>query len=80
MKGFCVIIPAFKKNAIIPDQLVKSLLGETLIQRAINLSKGLVEKKDIYVVTDSQEISLIAERNKINVKYNNVIKERNIEI
>ena len=70
MKDFCVIIPAFKKNAIIPDQLVKSLVGETLIQRAINLSKGFVEKKDIYVVTDSQEISLIAERNKINVKYN----------
>ena len=43
MKDFCVIIPAFKKNAIIPDQLVKSLLGETLIQRAINLSKGLKE-------------------------------------
>ena len=69
MKDICIIIPAFKKNAIIPDQLVKNLAGKTLIQRAINLSKEILDKKDIYIITDSQEISLIAERNNINFKY-----------
>ena len=69
MKDICIIISAFKKNAIIPDQLVKNLAGETLIQRAINLSKKILDKKDIYIITDSQEISLIAERNNINFKY-----------
>lgn len=66
MKEFCVIIPAIKKNAIIPDQLVKRLNGETLIQRAINLSKAFTDEKDIYVISDSEEISLIAERNGVN--------------
>jgi spore coat polysaccharide biosynthesis predicted glycosyltransferase SpsG/CMP-N-acetylneuraminic acid synthetase len=69
MKDICIIIPAFKKNAVIPDQLVKNLAGKTLIQRAIDLSKEILDKKDIYIITDSQEISLIAERNNINFKY-----------
>ena len=69
MKDICIIIPAFKKNAVIPDQLVKNLAGETLIQRAINLSKEILEEKDIYIITDSQEISLIAERNNIKFTY-----------
>ena len=69
MKDICIIIPAFKKNAVIPDQLVKNLAGKTLIQRAINLSKEILDENDIYVITDSQEISLIAERNNINFTY-----------
>jgi spore coat polysaccharide biosynthesis predicted glycosyltransferase SpsG/CMP-N-acetylneuraminic acid synthetase len=70
MKNLCVIIPALKKNAIIPDQLVKKLHGVTLIQRAINTAKELVDNKDIVVVTDSEEISLICERNHIKFYYN----------
>ena len=66
MKEFCIIIPAIKKNAVIPDQLVKKLNGETLIQRAINVSKDIISNENIYIITDSQEISLIAERNSIN--------------
>lgn len=69
MKDICIIIPAFKKNAVIPDQLVKNLAGETLIQRAINVSKEVLDDNDIYIITDSQEISLIAERNNINYTY-----------
>ena len=72
MKNSCVIIPAIKKNGIIPDQLIKKLNGITLIQRAINTAKKL--DFDIYVVTDSQEISLIAERNSIKVIYNSDFK------
>jgi spore coat polysaccharide biosynthesis predicted glycosyltransferase SpsG/CMP-N-acetylneuraminic acid synthetase len=67
MKDFCIIIPAIKKNAVIPDQLVKKLNGQTLIQRAIDVSKEVANDEDIYVITDSQEIALICERN--NIKY-----------
>ena len=59
----CVVIPAVKKNAVIPDQLVKRLAGVTLIQRAIDTAKALAPGDDIVVVTDSQEIALICERN-----------------
>ena len=68
-KDFCTIIPAIKKNAVIPDQLVKKLNGETLIQRAINISKKISNDEDIFVITDSQEISLIAERNNLNCHF-----------
>lgn len=59
----CVVIPAVKKNAVIPDQLVKRLAGVTLMQRAIDTAKELAPGDDIVVVTDSQEIALICERN-----------------
>jgi len=63
----CIIIPAVKKAAVIPDQLVKKLAGITLIQRAINTAKEMVRTPDIHVLTDSEEISLICMRN--HVKY-----------
>jgi spore coat polysaccharide biosynthesis predicted glycosyltransferase SpsG/CMP-N-acetylneuraminic acid synthetase len=69
-KDFCVIIPAIKKNAVISDQLVKKLDGETLIQRAINMAKEIARDEDIYIITDSNEIGLIAERNGVKFKYN----------
>ena len=58
-----LVIPAIKKNAVIPDQLVKKLNGITLIQRAINTAKEITN--NIFIITDSEEISLIAERNGI---------------
>jgi spore coat polysaccharide biosynthesis predicted glycosyltransferase SpsG/CMP-N-acetylneuraminic acid synthetase len=67
MKNLLVVIPALKKNAVIPDQLVKKLNGITLIQRAINTALSLTSNENILVVTDSEEISLICERN--GVKY-----------
>jgi len=68
-KERCIIIPAIKKNAVIPDQLVKKLAGVTLIQRALNNAKAFLEDKDIFVVTDSEEISLICLRNNVNYHY-----------
>lgn len=65
MKERCILIPAIKKNAIIPDQLVKSLAGITLIQRAINTARACAPGDDIIVLTDSEEISLICERNNV---------------
>lgn len=74
-KDFCIVIPAFKKNAVIPDQLIKKLDGITLIQRAINTAKEVAVANNIYVVTDSEEISLICERN--NIEY---FKDSNLKI
>ena len=79
MDNLLLVIPAIKKNAIIPDQLVKKLNGITLIQRAIDISKKITN--NILVVTDSEEISLICERNgikfyknsKLSINSNNII-------
>ena len=65
MKNLLVVIPAIKKSAVIPDQLIKKLDGLTLIQRAINIALEITTKKNILVVTDSEEISLICTRNEI---------------
>lgn len=69
MKDLLVVIPAIKKNAAIPDQLIKKLDGITLIQRAINTACELTVKKNILTITDSEEISLISERNGIDFYY-----------
>ncbi len=83
MNNVLVVIPAIKKNAIIPDQLIKKLNGITLIQRAINTTLRLVDNKQVLVITDSDEIALIAQRNDIAYKKDkslslnseNIIKE-----
>jgi len=66
-----VLIPAFKKTVAFQDDLVKKLSGSSLIQRAINKIVELgVEKIDIHIFTDSEEICLIAERNGIQAFWN----------
>lgn len=76
----CIVIPAIKKNAVIPDQLVKRLAGVTLIQRAIDTARGVVPARDVIVVTDSQEISLICERNGVRVHYNAGLRFTSLDI
>ena len=69
MKDALIVIPAIKKNAAIPDQLIKKLDGITLIQRAINTALNFANKANqILIITDSDEIALIAQRNKIAYK------------
>ena len=65
----CLVIPAIKKNAVIPDQLIKKLAGKTLIQRALDTAKQVADGKDILVVTDSDEIRLICERSGVGYAY-----------
>lgn len=65
MDNLLVVIPAIKKSAVIPDQLIKKLDGITLIQRAINTALEITTNENVLVVTDSEEISLICERNEI---------------
>ena len=62
MKERCIVIPAVKKHAVIPDQLIKRLAGVTLMERAIHTARGVLPGEDIIVLTDSQEISLLCER------------------
>ena len=68
-KDFVCIIPAIKKNAIIPDQLIKRLVDVPIIQWTINLALKVVSESNIIIFTDSLEISLIAERNNIIYHY-----------
>jgi len=74
MDNLLVVIPAIKKNSVIPDQLIKKLDGITLIQRAINTAKELTKSNNIFVVTDSEEILVICERNNIEAYKNNSLK------
>ena len=65
ISGRCtVLIPALKKTVAFQDDLVKKLAGVSLIQRAINKAAEFgAEKSAIHLLTDSEEIRLIAERN-----------------
>lgn len=67
MKDVLIVIPAIKKQVAFPDDLVKKLAGKTLIQRAIDKAKSVSD--NICVITDSKEITLISERNEVNVLY-----------
>ena len=60
-----VIIPAVKKNVAFYDDLIKKMAGQSLIERAINKAKEIVEEEHIYVVTDSEEIRLFSERKSV---------------
>lgn len=64
MKERCIVIPAIKKNAVIPDQLVKKLAGITLMERALNTARACAKGEDIITLTDSEEIGLICERSR----------------
>ena len=62
-----IFIFALKKTVAFSDDLVKKLDGVSLIQRSINkaieINRGDVA--NIHVLTDSEEISLIAKRNEV---------------
>ena len=50
MDNLLVVIPAIKKSAVIPDQLIKKLDGITLIQRAINTALEITTNQNIIVL------------------------------
>ncbi len=60
-----IIIPAVKKNVAFHDDLVKKLGGYSLIERTINKAKEITGEENIYVLTDSEEIRLISQRNSV---------------
>ncbi len=71
-----VIIQAVKKNVAFTDDLVKKLAGISLVQRSINKAKEITSDEHIYVVTDSEEICLICQRNGITELFEKDIKLR----
>ncbi len=80
MKERCIIIPALKKNAVIPDQLVKRLAGVTLMERALHTARGVAAADDIIVLTDSQEITLICERAGVRARCNPAFRFTSLNI
>jgi len=80
VKERCIVIPAVKKNAVIPDQLVKKLAGVTLVERAINTARSVLPGDDIMVLTDSQEIALICERAGVRHHWNKDLRFTSLDI
>lgn len=80
MQERCILIPAIKKNAVIPDQLVKKLAGITLMERALNTARACVPAHDILTFTDSEEICLICERAHTRAIYNKAFKFKSLDI
>jgi spore coat polysaccharide biosynthesis predicted glycosyltransferase SpsG/CMP-N-acetylneuraminic acid synthetase len=62
MQELLVVIPAIKKTVAFPDDLVKKIAGISLLQRAITTASAIVGLDRIFVITDSQEIALICNR------------------
>jgi len=71
--GLVVVIPAVKKNVAFPDDLVKKLAGVPLIQRAISVASSVVERAQIHVLTDSEEISLLCKRQGVQSVYDQAL-------
>jgi spore coat polysaccharide biosynthesis predicted glycosyltransferase SpsG/CMP-2-keto-3-deoxyoctulosonic acid synthetase len=80
VKQRCIVIPAVKKNAAVPDQLVKKLGGRMLIERAVHTALEVARADDILVVTDSQEICLICERCGVGAHYNKELRFSSLDI
>lgn len=77
----CIVIPAIKKNAVIPDQLVKRLAGVTLIQRAIDTARGVVPAHDVVVVTGQPGNQPdLPNRNGVRVHYNAGLRFTSLDI
>lgn len=73
MRDLAIVIPAVKKNVAFPDDLVKKLAGISLIQRAISTAKAFPSQQ-VHVVTDSEEIRLICQRNDVVCIYNKALR------
>lgn len=76
----CVVIPAIAKNAVIPDQLLKKLAGVILIQRALDTALAVEPGANVVVVTDSEEIRLIAARNGVECRFDPGFEVRSVNI
>lgn len=80
MKERCIAIPAIKKNAVIPDQLVKKLAGVTLMERALNTARACARGEDIITLTDSEEIGLICQRAGTRYQLNPALRFERLDI
>lgn len=74
MRDLAIVIPAIKKNVAFPDDLVKKLAGISLIQRVISTAKLAFPLQSVHVLTDSEEISLICQRNAVICIYDKALR------
>jgi spore coat polysaccharide biosynthesis predicted glycosyltransferase SpsG/CMP-N-acetylneuraminic acid synthetase len=65
MKKIGVVIPAFKRAVAFHDDLVRQIAGKTLLQRCIDKALKITSSENILVLTDSNEIELVCQRNEI---------------
>lgn len=79
MKERCIIIPAIKKNAVIPDQLVKRLAASPWWSGHQH-GPRVLPGTDIVVLTDSQEIALICERAGVGFRWNRDLHFTSLDI
>lgn len=57
-----VLVLALKKNVAFPDDLVKRLNGKPLLQHTFDCAAGWVGKERVWVLTDSEEVEVMARR------------------
>lgn len=80
MNEYCVIIPAVKKNVAFADDLVKKLHGITLIHRTIDKANAVAPREHVYVITDSEEITLMCKRAGVVPVYKKTLRLRSNDI
>ncbi len=69
-----IVIPAVKKDVAFDNDLVKRIAGVMLIQRALDLACTIELKENIWVITDSQEIELLCQRQGISCYRDSMLK------
>ncbi len=57
-----IIIPARLKSSRFPEKPLKYILGIPMVIRVARICENLINKKNIYIATDSKKISLIANK------------------
>ncbi len=62
-----IFISAVKAYSVFNDDLVKKIADKPLIQIIIDVAKSLDGDNSIFIISDSDEVSLIAKRNKLGV-------------
>ena len=54
-----IIIPARLKSSRFPEKPIKYILGVPMVIRVARICEKLINKKNIFIATDSKKISLI---------------------
>ena len=56
MSDTCIVIPARFKSSRFPGKPLINLLGKSMIIRVAELANKILERKDIYIATDNEQI------------------------
>ena len=73
IKSCACVILALKKNVAFPDDLVRRLNGQLLIEYTLKLTDSAVGRDNCWIVTDSEEIKVFCLRKKFKVYYDPVL-------